>query len=119
MIDKLRDELIGAWETLLLHRETPERQQARRNLSRCRIGFVSLSKGSYASSFGLASVGTLSLCCAALEVGALLNHERFVSNITDHMRLGLKHNVTTLNWTLHSTVHNHPLSNDTANDLSI
>jgi hypothetical protein len=37
------------------------------------------------------------------EVGALLDRERFMSNITDDMRLRLKHNVAALNWTFHST----------------
>src|SRR5262249_20436030 len=59
----------------------------------------------------------LSLCCTALEIGTLLDRERFMSNIANHMCLGLKHNVAALDWPFHSTVHNHPLSSDASDDL--
>jgi hypothetical protein len=42
-----------------------------------------------------------------------------MTNIADHMRLRLKHHVAALNWTFHSTVHNHPLGSDISNDLGI
>jgi hypothetical protein len=35
------------------------------------------------------------------------------------MRLRLKHHIAALNWTFHSTVHNHTLGSDTSNDLGI
>jgi hypothetical protein len=38
-------------------------------LTRCRVGLVGLSKGSYPGFFRLASISGLSLCCAAFEVG--------------------------------------------------
>jgi hypothetical protein len=90
-----------------------------RNLSSSGISLVGLSKGPSGSCFGLSSIGSLSLRCAALEVGALLDREGLVANVTDDMRLGFKHHITALNWTFNSTVHNDPLSNDTSDDLSI
>jgi hypothetical protein len=40
-------------------------------------------------------------------------------HITYHMTFGLKHNIAALNRTFHPTVHNHPLSGDTSDDLSV
>ena len=55
----------------------------------------------------LAAIGSVSLCCAALKVSTFLDCERLMSNITDNMGLGLEHDVAALNWTFHSTIHDH------------
>ena len=97
---------------------TPKRI-SRCNLSSCDISLVGLSTRPSGGSSGLTSIHSLSLCYAALEIGALLNSERLVANIADDMRPRLKHHVAGLNWTFHSTVHNDPLGSHTSNDLGI
>jgi hypothetical protein len=57
--------------------------------------------------------GRVACCCA------LLNRERLVANIANDMRLGSKHHVAALNRTFHFTVHNHALSSDTSDNMSI
>ena len=67
----------------------------------------------------LAAIGSVSLCCAALKVGTFLDRERLMSNITDNMGLGLEHHVAALNWTFHSTVHDHLLRCHASHNVSI
>src|SRR5689334_5647689 len=80
---------------------------------------LGLSTDLYGMRIGLPTVGSVSLCCAAFEVGALLDGDRLMSNVTDDMSLGLEYHVTALDWSFYPTVHDDLLRCDTFNDLSI
>ena len=71
------------------------------------------------SFIGLASVCSMILFRAAIKIGALLNSQRLVMNIANDMGLRFKDNLAALDGSLHLTVHNHALGNDSSDDLGL
>jgi hypothetical protein len=88
------------------------------NLSGCYI-LAGLPKRLFGNPFGLTSICPVGLCRAAIKIGAFLNSQSLMMNISYDMRLRLKHHVAALNWPLHFTVHNHLLGSNASDNPTL
>jgi hypothetical protein len=67
----------------------------------CYFAFAGFPMGLFAGSFWLASVGSVGLFRAAIEVGAFFNSQILMVNIAYHVRLRLERHIAALNGALH------------------